>query len=383
LTLPFSGDTEHEAGTALQGPTHAHGAYLFPTSFAQERLWSLDQSEPGRHNILSALRLQGRLSIAALLQSIAALVRRHETLRTSFVTVNGTLSQSIALDLAIALPLVDLRRLGKDQQAALVQQMEQHEARYPFDLAHGPLMRTTLLWLDVEEPLLLLTLHQSIADAWSANVWINELNILYASFTAGGPSPLPELPIQYADYAAWQREWLHGEVLEQELAYWKKQLAGAPAVLELPTDYPRPAVQTHSGAPYHFILPAALTKELESLSRKKGVTLFMALLAAFQTLLARLTDRQDIVVGTPVAGRTPIEVAQGRFHVEWRYCTRLHRLETIEVLARRYLGSLEALIEHCRAPEAGGYTPSDFSGSGLNQAKLDKIMAKIRSNKQA
>jgi non-ribosomal peptide synthase protein (TIGR01720 family) len=312
LRLSFSGETEHEAGTALNEAGNAKGGYLFPTSYAQERMWFLARREPGRYNALSTLEAQGGLNLPALVRSISALARRHETLRTSFVNTEGCLLQFIAPDLVIPLPVVDLKALSKDEQAISIQQVERDEARHLLDLAHGPLIRTTLLRLGPEEHVLLLLLHRGIADAWSVSILVNELNALYASFAEGRSSSLRELPIQYADYAAWQREWLQGEVLEQELAYWKERLDGAPPVLELPTDHPRRVDRTGArifdGASYHFALPTNLTKELQSLGRKKGATLFMTLLAAFQVLLARLAGRQDIVVGTSTAGRTQIEL---------------------------------------------------------------------------
>src|SRR5579872_412109 len=295
--------------TSLHHENTPHETCIFPASFAQERLWFLDQFEPGSfaYNISSALRLRGNLNVQALSQSIAELVRRHETLRTSFVTVDGRPYQSIASALSIPLPLVDLSAITPDEQAMLVRRIAKEEARNPFDLNQG-LLRTTLIRLRGEEHIIVLVMHHIISDAWSMQVLLRELNTLYATFAAGKLSPLSDLPIQYADYAVWQREWLQGETLEQELAYWKQRLAGTPAFLELPTDRPRPPVQTYHGAQLSFSLPATSTKALEELSQKRGVTLFMTLLAAFQTLLFRFTGQQDIVVGTPIAGRTQIEL---------------------------------------------------------------------------
>jgi len=286
---------------------------LFPASFAQERLWFLDQFEPGSfiYNIPSALRLQGRLALPALLQSIHALLSRHETLRTTFVDKEGRPMQAVTARVAITastLPLIDLSSLVGAERVLALQSISEAEAQRPFDLAHGPLLRLTLLRLEREEHRLLLTFHHSIADGWSITIFFRELNLLYAAFQAGKPAPLPELPIQYADYAVWQREWLQGETLEQELAYWKNQLAGIPSVLELPTDHLRPAMQTFKGARHFLQLSPSLTKALQALCRKQGVTLFMVLLAAFQTLLSRYSGQQDVVVGTPIAGRTQLEL---------------------------------------------------------------------------
>ena len=303
-------DTTVPSSTDLHNEDISQKTCMFPASFAQERLWFLDQFEPGgfAYNISSTLRLRGNLNVQALSQSIAELVCRHETLRTSFVTVNGSPHQSIASELSIPLPLVDLSALAPDKQAMLAQRIVKEEARNPFDLSQRPLLRATLIRLHGEEHIIVLVMHHIISDAWSMQVLLRELNTLYAAFAAGEPSPLPDLPIQYADYAVWQREWLQGETLEQELAYWKQRLAGAPAVLELPTDHPRPPIQTYHGAQFAFNLSAPLTKALEDLSQKRGVTLFMTLLAAFQTLLFRFTGQQDIVAGTPIAGRTQIEL---------------------------------------------------------------------------
>ncbi len=287
-----------------------NGAYLFPASFVQEKWGRPDQSQPEylTHNIIAVLRFQAKLDLLALLHSNAALVSRYETLRTHFVTIHGSFQQCVVPNLTIPLPLIDLRTLQRDEQAALIQLTAQDDACCPFNLEYGPLIRTTLLWVDDEEYLLLLTLHRSIADAWSVGIWSRELNALYTSFAAGTPLLLPELPIQYADYAAWQREWLQEERLEQELTYWKKHLAGVSTVLNLPTDRPRPALQHYQSTHYRFNLPSPLVTALDALAQKRGVTRFILLLAAFQLLLARLTRQDDILVGTATAGRTQVEL---------------------------------------------------------------------------
>lgn len=301
MAFPLSDDMANGLGNE---------AYLFPASFVQEKWGRLDKSQPEcfAYNITSVLRLQGKLNLSALLHSNAALVSRHETLRTHFVTIHGSFQQCVVPNLTIALPLIDLRPLRKEEQLTLIQPIAQDEARHPFHLAHGPLIRTTLLWLDDEEYLLLLTLHRSIADAWSVSIWSHELNALYISFAAGTPLALPELSIQYADYAAWQREWLQEERLEQELTYWKNRLSGASTVLNLPTDHPRPALAHYQSTHYHFNLPSPLVTALDALAQKRKVTRFMLLLATFQLLLARLTGQDDILVGTSTAGRTQIEL---------------------------------------------------------------------------
>src|ERR687886_738282 len=278
-------------------------------SFAQARLWFLEQLEPGSYayNIPAAVRLTGSLHVAALQQSLDEIVQRHEALRTTFAMVNGEPIQVIAPVLALTLPLVDLRELPQAQQEASVERLATEEAMRPFDLAQGPLLRATLLQLGQAEPVLLLVMHHIVSDGWSMGVLIRELAALYEAFSMGKPSPLPELPIQYADFAHWQRQWLQGEVLAAQLSYWQQQLAGAPSLLELPTDRPRPAVQTFRGAAQSLALPETLTEKLKLLSQRSGVTLFMTLLAAFQTLLYRYTGQDDICIGSPIANRNHSE----------------------------------------------------------------------------
>jgi amino acid adenylation domain-containing protein/non-ribosomal peptide synthase protein (TIGR01720 family) len=279
---------------------------VLPLSFAQQRLWFLDQLEPGSptYNMPAAVRLSGALDTAALESSLNAIVGRHEVLRTTFTTVEGQPSQLIAPILAIRLSIVNLEGMPAAERELEAQRLAADEARLPFDLAHGPLLRATLLRLDVEEHVLLLTMHHIISDGWSIGVLMRELAALYSAGLAGRQPALPILPIQYADYAHWQRAWLQGQVLDTQLAYWKQQLAGAPALLELPTDRPRPPVQTFQGAHQAITLPQPLTAAIKKLSQREGVTPFMTLLAAFQTMLYRYTGQTDLVVGTPIANRT-------------------------------------------------------------------------------
>ncbi|MBD2002953.1 MULTISPECIES: non-ribosomal peptide synthetase [Cyanophyceae] len=278
-----------------------------PLSFAQARLWFLEQLQPGTavHNIPAAVRLSGSLNVAALEQSFNEIIKRHEALRTVFVTVDGQPFQAIAPSLTLTLPVVDLRRLPTIEQDNEVQRLATQEAQRPFDLTQGMLLRGTLLQLDETEYVLLLTMHHIIFDAWSIGVLIGELAALYKAFCAGVPSPLPDLSIQYADFAVWQQERSHLEVLESQLAYWKKQLAGLP-VLELPGTK-RPASLTNQGATHSFLVSSVLSQALKTLSRQEGVTLFMTLLAAFEVLLQRYTGLEDIVVGTDVANRNRAE----------------------------------------------------------------------------
>jgi amino acid adenylation domain-containing protein/non-ribosomal peptide synthase protein (TIGR01720 family) len=283
-----------------------------PTSFSQQRLWFFSQLEPGNpfYNMPAAVLLKGSLNVETLKRSFQETVRRHEALRTTFCTVDGKPVQVIHPTLNFALPVTDLRELPPAKREAEVQKLTAEEALQHFNLAKGPLLRANLLHLDSEEYILLLTLHHIVFDGWSIGVLLRELAALYEAFSTGKPSPLAELPIQYADFAVWQREWLGGDRARIDLAYWKQQLEGAPPLLELPTDRPRPPVQTYRGAKHSFLLSKALTEALNSLSRKENVTLFMTLLAAFKTLLYRYTGQADIVVGAPIANRNRAELEE-------------------------------------------------------------------------
>jgi len=290
-------------------PLMQEEVFICPLSFSQQRLWFLDQYEPGSsvYNIPSAIRLTGALDVSALEQSFQEIVNRHEALRTTFSMVEGEAVQVIAPSLKLALAVVDLSDTPEAEREEEAQGLAREEAQRPFDLSRGPLFRTRLLQLGKEDHVLLMTLHHIVSDGWSMGVMYHELSVLYQAFSNSQPSPLPDLPIQYADYAVWQRNWLQGDVLERQLAYWKKQLEGV-SPLQLPTDRPRPPIQTHRGARQSLILPKELLDKLRSLSRKGGVTLYMTLLAAFQTLLSRYTGQTDIVVGSPIAGRTRSEL---------------------------------------------------------------------------
>lgn len=283
---------------------------LFVPSFAQEGLWLLDQLETGSafYNVLILPRLKGQLDVTALQRSLQAIIQRHETLRTTLVTVDERPMQAIALSLPHALPLLDLSDLAVSEREAALQTLSLQAVATPFDLAHGPLLASYLIRLANEEHILLVTLHHAIADGWSTEIFTRELGNCYAAFASGEEPSLPELPIQYADYAVWQREVLQGEGRAELDRYWREQLADAPALLALPTDYPRPAVQSHRGARHFLTLPASLFQELRAFSRREGVTLFMTLLTAFQVLLMRYSGQEDIVVGTPLAGRTRREL---------------------------------------------------------------------------
>ncbi len=278
-----------------------------PLSFAQQRLWFLEQLVPGNpfYNVPAAIRLTGQLDFTALQQAFNAIAQRHEALRTNFVKIDGP-AQIISPNVNISLPIVNLQHLPvKDRQLA-AGQIATESAQRPFNLATDLLLRVKLLQLDETEYVLLLNLHHIVSDGWSLGVLIRELSVLYTAFSTNQPSPLPPLPIQYADFAHWQREWLQGEVLESQLSYWRSHLADLP-LLNLPTDRTRPAVQTYRGATHNLEL-SNLTSSLEALSQQAGVTLFMTLLAAFQTLLHRYTGQADIVVGSPIANRNRSEL---------------------------------------------------------------------------
>jgi amino acid adenylation domain-containing protein len=281
-----------------------------PLSFSQQRLWFLDQYERNSslYNVPGALRLRGSLNVAALEQSLNELIRRHESLRTTFSMVEAEAVQIISPSVEVPLSVVDLAGRPKTEREEEALRLVREEARRPFDLAQGPLFRSKLLQLDEQDHVLLLTMHHIVSDGWSIGVLHRELSMLYRAFVNGEPSPLAELPIQYADFAVWQREWLQGEVLDGQLSYWKKQLEGIPAVLNLPTDYPRPAVQSYRGGRQSIELSRELTEGFKAFSRKEGATLFMTLLAAFQALLYRYTGQDDIVIGSPIANRNRAEI---------------------------------------------------------------------------
>ncbi len=281
----------------------------YPLSFSQQRLWFLDQLEPGSsvYNVPVAVRLYGSLNVRNLELSIYEVVRRHESLRTTFSVKDGQPVQVIGSEAKLCLPLIDTSTLATEPCEAQVQRLALQEGRRAFNLSSGPLMRVLLLRLGPDEHVLLLTMHHIISDHWSRSILVREVTTLYNALETGRPSPLAPLPLQYADYALWQRRWLQGEVLAQQLDYWRKQLADL-APLALPTDFPRPAQQTFRGERQSVELAPELLHALKAVSQREGVTLFMTLLAAFQVLLARYSGQQDIAVGTPMAGRTRREV---------------------------------------------------------------------------
>jgi len=281
-----------------------------PLSFAQERFWVLDRFTPGNpaYNAASAFRISGPLNVPALARSLQTVVDRHEALRTIFALRDGMPVQVISPALSVELPLIDLRHLPHLQGEDRARRLMAEEACRPFDLSRGPLLRAALIRLGEQEHLLTLTQHHVISDAWSMGILQRELGAVYGATLAGEPVSLPTLPVQYADFAVWQRELLRGTAGEAQLAYWKRQLAGTLPRVELPTDRPRPPTQTFRGGEHDLVLSRALSQSLEDLARNEGVSRFMLLLAVFQLLVHRLTGEEDILVGAPVAGRDRAEL---------------------------------------------------------------------------
>src|SRR5579885_234450 len=321
------------------------GVTEFPLSFAQQRLWFLDHMDPGNitYTMPGAARLLGPLDLEALERSVNEIVSRHEVLRTRFVLVEGEPAQQVLPACYFPLPVYDLSQSENQQQE--IQRLMAEEVEQPFDLSRGPLLRVKVLRLSPEEHIVLTNQHHSISDGWSADLFNRELSVLYRAYHAGEDSPLPPLPIQYADYAYWQRQWLQGAVLEQQLSYWKDHLRGVPAAMDLPTDRPRPPVQSFRGADYGVEFSRELLEGLKQLSREQGVTLFMTLFASFTALLALLSRQEDIVVGTPIAnrGRAELEALIGLFVNTLALRCNLQGNPTFQELLQRVKGvALEA-----------------------------------------
>jgi amino acid adenylation domain-containing protein len=307
LALRVQACAGHDAAPPLV-PIERDGP--LPLSFAQQRLWFLDQFEPGTplYNMPAAIRLQGRLDREALQRTLDEIVRRHESLRTRFELHEGVPVQVIAPEMALTIGLADLRDLPLGEREGQARALAQEEARRPFDLANGPLLRACLLCLDEEEHVFVLTMHHIVSDGWSVGVLVREWALLYSAYAQGEASPLAPLAVQYADFAHWQREWLSGEVQARQLDYWRAQLHDAPALLNLPLDRPRPPVQSRRGASLPFTVPAATAAGLAALGKREQATLFMTLMAAFNVLLARYSGQDDICIGTPIANRNRAEI---------------------------------------------------------------------------
>src|SRR6185369_1921418 len=291
-------------------PLHpATGAGVLPLSFAQQRLWFLDQLVPENiaYNVADALRLRGDLNPVALEQSINEIVRRHEAVRTTFPEVDGSPIQVITPFQFLPLPLIDLSLLPDEYREAQAVRVASAEGQRPFDLQSGPLLRVTLLRLGAEDHVLLFNMHHIITDEWSMSILAREVAVLYDAFTTGNASPLPELAIQFGDYAVWQRQWLSGDALARQLDYWTSKLQDVPALSGLPTDYPRPNVQLTEGAFSTHLLSAELTSDLKSLAQQSNATLYMTIMAAFHALLHRYAQETTVVTGTVVTNRPRME----------------------------------------------------------------------------
>ena len=275
-----------------------------PLSFSQQGLWLISQQAKASviYHIPAALSLRGTLDVLALRRALNALFARHEGLRSVFVTVDGE-PQVRLLPVTTELPLIEHDLRGREDASVELARLGKEEARAPFDLTQGPLIRGRLVQLGEEDHVLLLTQHHIVSDGWSIGVLTRELSTLYRAFQQGQGNPLPPLAIQYPDYAVWQRAWLSGERLQRQIGYWREALAGAPVLLELPTDRPRPAQQDYSGARVALVLDAELTRSLKQLSQRHGATLFMTVLAAWAAVLSRLSGQEEVVIGTPVANR--------------------------------------------------------------------------------
>ncbi|NOG44271.1 MAG: amino acid adenylation domain-containing protein [Calditrichaeota bacterium] len=281
-----------------------------PLSFSQQRLWFLDQMEPESpsYNIPVAIKVSGRLDISALNKAVKEIIKRQESFRTSFTTENGQAKVVIHKELDFELQAEDYCSIPEEQKEVRIKEIVIEEARKPFKLDQSPLFRVRILKTSETEAAILLTMHHIISDGWSVNVLFYELAQFYASFNNGTPPLLPEMEIQYADFAHWQQSWLTGDVLEKQVNYWKEKLSGAPSLLELPTDRPRPSIQTFNGAHVTFHLSEELSQKIKSFTNSEGVTVFITVLAAFKILLSRYSGQNDISIGTPIANRTRSDI---------------------------------------------------------------------------
>ena len=284
----------------------------FPLSFAQQRLWFLEQLEDNSsaYNYPISFRLKGNLNLPALEKSLTEIVHRHEILRTTFSVVNGTPVQNINAPQAINLPVIDLQSLPELEREIEAEKLVKKEKEYPFNLEKGSLFRVMLLRLKPDETLFTVTMHHIIADGWFLGIFIRELSALYSAFCAGKPSPLSELPIQYGDFAYWQRQYFQGEILQRQVDYWKQKLVGIPPLLELPSDRPRPPIQTFAGDIEELFINPELTQKLKDLTQNSGATLFMTLLSVFAILLYRYSGQSDVVIGSPIANRNRSELEE-------------------------------------------------------------------------
>ncbi|HYN20229.1 MAG TPA: amino acid adenylation domain-containing protein, partial [Thermoanaerobaculia bacterium] len=379
------------AAAAVTIPKRAAAGWA-PLSFAQERLWFLDRLQPGSpfYNIAAAMRLTGRLEVAMLAAALAEIVRRHESLRTTFEERDGSAVQVVQPPFELRLPVANLCGLPADTREAEVLRLTFAEAGQPFDLEAGPLLRAGILRLEEEEWIVVMTIHHIVSDAWSVGVLIQESTRLYEAFAQGRPSPLPALPIQYSDFAAWERTRLRGENLDRQLAHWKREVEGAPAVLELPADRPRPPVQSFRGAAVPVSVPLLTTEALKRICQRNEATLFMVLAAAFQTLLGRLSGQSEVLIGTPIAGRNQAEtesligffvntvVLRGRLadaegeSVSLVELVRRTRMTCLEAYAHQDL-PFEKLVEDLHLPRSLAHNPLFQVIFALQNAPLGEL----------
>jgi amino acid adenylation domain-containing protein len=341
-----------------------------PLSHAQSRLWFIERLSPGTatYNVSGALRLRGQLDLAVLERAIDEVVRRHEALRTTFEDVGGEPTQRIHPWMDVPLPLEDLTSVAEGSRDERARELARAEAIRPFDLVHGPLLRTRLFKLAPEEHELVFTMHHIVSDGWSVGVLVREVSTLYEAFLAGKPSPLPQLAIQYADYAVWQRELLSSEQLDTHLGFWKAHLEGMPLVLDLPTDRPRPPTQTFHGATIRRALSMEAKRAVQEVSRKAGATEFMTLLAAFGVLLGRYSSQSELVIGSPIANRTRRETEGliGFFVNTLALGLRVDRS-----------ASFEALLADVRSRALGAYAHQDLPFEQLvNALKVERAMSR-------
>ena len=341
-------------------------------SFAQQRMWFLDQleRESSFYNITSFFRITGSLDVSILSQSLNAIVSRHEILRTTFESKEGEPFQVIKPFVEIALSVIDISKFDENNRESEVRRLANEELQKPFSLSVGPLIRCTLLCLDNNDHIMSLTMHHIISDGWSMGIFKMELNAFYNDFVAGRKPFLDVLPIQYADFAQWQRQWLKSEVLEKQLSYWRKQLEGAPLLLELPIDQPRPAIQSYAGSKESIILPCKLIESIKILSCSQGSTPFMTMLTAFNILLYKYTGVDDLLVGTPIANRTRVEienligffvntlVLRSDLSGDPSFCKLLHRVREVALEAYDHQDlPFEKLVEAVQPERNLSYSP--------------------------
>ncbi len=360
----------------------------FPLSYSQQRLWFLDQLEPetALYNISPVLRLKGKLNFEALEKSFNEIIRRHEALRTTFDKDGDAPVQVIAPELNIKIEMIEPETANAILNDSEINRIALKESQIPFNLSTGPLLRVKLLRVAEEDHVLILTKHHIISDNWSTGLMVHEMMQLYSAFTQGQPSPLPELAVQYADFAFWQRKWLSGKTLENQAAYWREQLKDAPPVLDMPLDKPRPAYQTYNGSFKTFTLSGATHKALNELSRQQEATLFMTTLAAFQVLLMRWTGQEDFCIGSPIANRNrkETEAMLGVFintlvlrsivpgELPFKELLNNTKTMTLDAYAHQDI-PFETLVEELKPERDMSHSPFFQAMFVMNNARVDKL----------